>query len=233
MTRSGSGGGGPLHVHQLVKRYLSGSSTLTILDGLDLTVPRGRKVAITGASGCGKTTLLHLIGGMDQPDSGRIRFGERDLAEMPRRVLARYRNEEIGFVFQFHHLLPEFNAVENAMMPLLLRRQPDARARRAASDLLSRLGLGERLHHRPGELSGGEQQRVALARSLVGEPCLLLADEPTGNLDTKTSQEIHELLMRVHGDFNLTSVIVTHDPHLAGLCDEVWKLELGRLERVA
>ena len=169
---------------------------------------------------------------MDQPDSGRILFGEQDLSQIEPAALALYRNREVGFVFQFHHLLPEFSAVENAMMPLLLRRQPASSARTRAGQLLSQLGLGERLHHRPGELSGGEQQRVALARSLIGQPRLLLADEPTGNLDATTSQEIHELLMELHDDFALTSVIVTHDPRLAGLCDQVWKLEFGKLERV-
>ena len=221
-----------LRIERLVKTYPSGDATLTILKDLDLEVSRGEKVAITGSSGCGKTTLLHLIGGMDQPDSGRILCGEQDLSQIESAALALYRNREVGFVFQFHHLLPEFSAVENAMMPLLLRRQPASLAKARASQLLSQLELGERLDHRPGELSGGEQQRVALARSLIGEPRLLLADEPTGNLDTTTSQEIHELLMEVHRDFGLTSVIVTHDPHLAGLCDQVWRLEFGKLERV-
>ena len=221
-----------LRIEQLVKTYPSGAGTLTILKDLDLQVSEGQKIAISGASGCGKTTLLHLIGGMDQPDSGRILFGEQDLSQIEPAALALYRNREVGFVFQFHHLLPEFSAVENAMMPLLLRRQPASSARTRASQLLSQLGLGERLHHRPGELSGGEQQRVALARSLIGQPRLLLADEPTGNLDATTSQAIHELLMEVHDDFALTSVIVTHDPRLAGLCDQVWKLEFGKLERI-
>ena len=221
-----------LRIEQLVKTYPSGAGTLIILKDLDLQVSEGQKIAISGASGCGKTTLLHLIGGMDQPDSGRILFGEQDLSQIEAAALALYRNREVGFVFQFHHLLPEFSAVENAMMPLLLRRQPASPARNRASQLLSQLGLGERLHHRPGELSGGEQQRVALARSLIGQPRLLLADEPTGNLDSTTSQEIHELLMEVHDDFALTSVIVTHDPRLAGLCDQVWKLEFGKLERI-
>jgi len=221
-----------LRIEQLVKTYSSGAATLTILKDLDLEVSEGQKIAITGASGCGKTTLLHLIGGMDQPDSGRILFGERDLSRIEPAALALYRNRDVGFVFQFHHLLPEFSAVENAMMPLLLRRQPASSARTRASQLLSQLGLGERLHHRPGELSGGERQRVALARSLVGQPRMLLADEPTGNLDATTSQEIHELLMEVHDDFALTSVIVTHDPSLSGLCDQVWRLEFGNLERV-
>ena len=221
-----------LRIEQLVKTYPSGAGTLTILKDLDLQVSEGQKIAIGGASGCGKTTLLHLIGGMDQPDSGRILFGEQDLSQIEPAALALYRNREVGFVFQFHHLLPEFSAVENAMMPLLLRRQPASSARARASQLLSQLGLGERLHHWPGELSGGEQQRVALARSLIGQPRLLLADEPTGNLDATTSQEIHELLMEVHDDFALTSVIVTHDPRLAGLCDQVWKLEFGKLERI-
>ena len=221
-----------LRIEQLVKTYSSGAATLTILKDLDLEVSEGQKIAITGASGCGKTTLLHLIGGMDQPDSGRILFGERDLSRIEPAALALYRNRDVGFVFQFHHLLPEFSAVENAMMPLLLRRQPASSARTRASQLLSQLGLGERLHHRPGELSGGERQRVAVARSLVGQPRMLLADEPTGNLDATTSQEIHELLMEVHDDFALTSVIVTHDPSLSGLCDQVWRLEFGNLERV-
>ena len=221
-----------LRIEQLVKTYPSGTATLTILKDLDLQVSQGQKVAITGASGCGKTTLLHLIGGMDRPDSGRILFGDLDLSQIASSALALYRNREVGFVFQFHHLLPEFSAVENAMMPLLLRREPASSARTRAGKLLSQLGLGERLHHRPGELSGGERQRVALARSLIGQPRLLLADEPTGNLDATVSQEIHELLMEVHDDFALTSVIVTHDPRLAGLCDQVWKLEFGKLERV-
>jgi len=221
-----------LQVEQLVKCYLSGSAILTIIDKLDLIVRSGEKIAITGPSGCGKTTLLNLIGGMDEADSGRILFQGENLSCKQPKELARFRNEEIGFVFQFHHLLPEFSSVENVMMPLLLRRQSSAKAQMAASTFLKQLGLGDRLYHRPGELSGGEQQRVALARSLIGKPRLLLADEPTGNLDTKTSQDIHHLLVKVHETFNLTSIIVTHDPHLASLCDQVWNLDSGRLERV-
>lgn len=222
-----------LQVEQLVKCYLSGSAILTIIDKLDLIVRSGEKIAITGPSGCGKTTLLNLIGGMDEADSGRILFQGENLSCKQPKELARFRNEEIGFVFQFHHLLPEFSSVENVMMPLLLRRQSSAKAQMVASALLKQLGLGDRLYHRPGELSGGEQQRVALARSLVGEPRLLLADEPTGNLDTKTSHDIHLLLVKVHETFNLTSIIVTHDPHLSSLCDQVWNLDSGRLDRVA
>jgi lipoprotein-releasing system ATP-binding protein len=177
----------------------------------------------------GKSTLLHLLGGLDRGDSGRIRIGEAEITTVPDAELVAFRNRNVGFVFQFHHLLPEFSALENAEMPLRIARVPATVGKPRARHLLERVGLGDRLHHRPGMLSGGEQQRVAVARALVMQPALLLADEPTGDLDEDTADTLHGLLREMHAEFGLTSVIATHNPRLAGACDRTLRLEGGRL----
>ena len=186
-------------------------------------------VAVTGASGSGKSTFLHLVGGMERPDSGSIRFRDLEITGLQGRELAAYRNRTVGFVFQFHYLLPEFNARENAMFPLLLRGASHQEASGRAEALLEEVGLGDRMRHRPGELSGGEQQRVAIARALAGEPRLLLADEPTGNLDPATSERIYELLDQVHRRHGLTSLIATHNASLADLCNVRKEVLQGKL----
>jgi lipoprotein-releasing system ATP-binding protein len=216
-------------VTSLNKRYQVGMQTIHVLRDLDLRVEEGEMVAVVGASGVGKSTLLHLLGGLDRPDAGTIAMGDVTVTSLPDRELVSFRNRQIGFVFQFHHLLPEFSAVENAEMPLRIARMPLAAARPRAVQLLERVGLGERLTHRPGMLSGGEQQRVAVARALVTEPALLLADEPTGDLDEDTADALHALLRDMHREHGLTSVIATHNPRLAAACDRVLRLEAGRL----
>ncbi|GAB4247685.1 MAG: ABC transporter ATP-binding protein [Acidobacteriota bacterium] len=219
-----------LVVEDLWKSYRSGEETISVLTGLHLEVHRGELIAVTGESGSGKSTLLHLLGAMERPDRGLLRIGGRELDALDEAELADFRNRTIGFVFQFHHLLPEFSAVENVMFPLLLRRVPFGEARRKAEEKLAEVGLAHRAHHQPGELSGGEQQRLALARALVGDPELLLADEPTGNLDPKTSQRIHELLVEIHRRHGLTSVLVTHSSVLAACCHRRFVLRDGTLE---
>jgi lipoprotein-releasing system ATP-binding protein len=190
-------------------------------------------VAIVGPSGAGKSTLLHLLGGLDRPTSGQVLFRGESIFSLSRPELARYRNRHVGFVFQFHHLLPEFTALENASMPMLIRgvRREDAEA--ASRELLVRVGLASRLGHQIGELSGGEQQRVAIARALAGNPVLLLADEPTGNLDPRTGQDVFEVVRGLHRERGLTSVIVTHNESIAAGCDQVWNIEGGRLGPVS
>jgi lipoprotein-releasing system ATP-binding protein len=187
-------------------------------------------VAVVGASGVGKSTLLHLLGGLDRPDNGDVRVGDIDVARVDDQELVTFRNKHVGFVFQFHHLLPEFSAIENAEMPLRISRVPVAEARPRARALLERVGLAERLEHRPGMLSGGEQQRVAMARALVMQPALLLADEPTGDLDERTADALHQLLRDMHAEFGLTAIIATHNPRLAQQCDRVLRLEGGQLK---
>jgi lipoprotein-releasing system ATP-binding protein len=186
-------------------------------------------IGITGVSGSGKSTLLHLIGGMDKPDSGSIRILDKELISLLPAELSVFRNKTIGFVFQFHHLLPEFTALENVMMPLLIRGKSMAEAAAEAQGLLSEVGLGKRSHHRPGELSGGEQQRVALARALIGKPRLLLADEPTGNVDPHTGEAIGALFRTLHDKHGLASIIVTHNTRLARICSRVYRLDNGKL----
>jgi lipoprotein-releasing system ATP-binding protein len=218
-----------IEVAGLTKSYPVGGNRLTVLRGLDLALERGEMVAIVGASGVGKSTLLHLLGGLDAIDEGRVRVGETDLRALSDGALVAFRNRHVGFVFQFHHLLPEFTALENAEMPMrIARRAPEERRERATS-LLARVGLAERLEHKPGMLSGGEQQRVAIARALVMEPTLLLADEPTGDLDEHTADTLHDLLREMHRERGLTSIIATHNPRLASACDRILRLEDGRL----
>jgi lipoprotein-releasing system ATP-binding protein len=213
----------------IVKSYEVGGSRLTILRNLDLDVAAGEMVAIVGASGVGKSTLLHILGGLDRADEGTLVVGDGHLTTMGDQEIVAFRNQRIGFVFQFHHLLPEFSAVENAEMPMRIARLPLNDARRRASELLQRVGLGDRLTHRPGMLSGGEQQRVAVARALIMRPAVLLADEPTGDLDEQTADTLHALLREMHSLYGLTSVIATHNPRLAAACDRILRLEGGRL----
>jgi lipoprotein-releasing system ATP-binding protein len=213
----------------LNKSYLVASNRLHVIRDLDLQVAKGEMVAIVGASGAGKSTLLHLLGGLDRPDAGDVRVGDVAVARISDAELVAFRNRHVGFVFQFHHLLPEFSAVENAEMPLRIARVTAADARPRATSLLQRVGLAERLEHRPGMLSGGEQQRVAVARALVMQPSLLLADEPTGDLDETTADALHRLLREMHAEFGLTAVIATHNPRLAAQCDRVLRLEGGAL----
>jgi lipoprotein-releasing system ATP-binding protein len=213
----------------IAKSYPVGQTSLSVLRDLDLAVEPGEMVAIVGASGVGKSTLLHVLGGLDRADRGTIRIGDAEVTSLADGDLVAFRNRHVGFVFQFHHLLPEFSAVENAEMPMRIARLPLAEARPRARDLLVRVGLGDRLAHRPGMLSGGEQQRVAVARALVMRPSLLLADEPTGDLDEQTAGSLHMLLREMHQSFRLTSIIATHNMRLAAACDRTLRLEAGRL----
>jgi lipoprotein-releasing system ATP-binding protein len=213
----------------LNKSYTVAATRLHVLRDLDLAVEKGEMLAIVGASGVGKSTLLHVLGGLDRPDSGDVSVGDVDVGRVDDAQLVAFRNQHVGFVFQFHHLLPEFTAVENAEMPLRIARVKTATARPRAEALLARVGLAERLEHRPGMLSGGEQQRVAVARALVMQPSLLLADEPTGDLDENTADGLHALLREMHAEFGLTAIIATHNPRLAQQCDRILRLEGGRL----
>jgi lipoprotein-releasing system ATP-binding protein len=218
-----------LDARGIVKRYVVGATSLTVLRDLDLQVEAGEMVAIIGASGVGKSTLLHVLGGLDRADAGTIDIDGAHLTTLADADVVRFRNRHVGFVFQFHHLLPEFSALENAEMPMRIARRPAAEARPRAEELLRRVGLGERLTHRPGMLSGGEQQRVAVARALIMHPTLLLADEPTGDLDEQSADSLHLLLREMHGTYGLTSIIATHNPRLAAACDRILRLEAGRL----
>jgi len=218
-----------VEVTGLQKSYAVETKRLIVLRDLNLSVRKGEMVAIMGASGVGKSTLLHVLGGLDTIDSGQVRVGEHDITAMSDDARVAYRNRHIGFVFQFHHLLPEFSAVENAAMPLRIARVSAAEARPKAEALLRRVGLGERLDHRPGMMSGGEQQRVAVSRALVMQPSLLLADEPTGDLDETTADALHLLLRDMHREFGLTAIIATHNPRLAAQCDRTLRLEGGAL----
>jgi lipoprotein-releasing system ATP-binding protein len=209
--------GARIEVTRLGKAYLHGGAALPILWDIDLTLEPGDMVAVVGASGVGKSTFLQLLGTLDLPTSGSIRFDGEELTTMSASRLAEFRNRRIGFVFQFHHLLPEFTALENVMMPALIQRITGDRARKLARDILDRVGLSHRLTHRPGELSGGEQQRVALARAMVLEPSLLLADEPTGNLDRSTGEAIHQLFLDLNRERGSTLLVVTHNPDLAAI----------------
>jgi lipoprotein-releasing system ATP-binding protein len=204
-----------IQVQKLFKSYGNGTKRVEVLKGVDLTFSQGEKAAIVGASGVGKTTLLHILGALDRPTSGKILYEGKDIYTQNAKSLALFRNREIGFVFQFHHLLPEFNALENTMMPCLIQGIPKEESVSRAEAILTLVGLKERLSHKPGELSGGEQQRVAVARALVLEPKVLLADEPTGNLDTKTGESVFDLLQELNQIRGVTLIVVTHNLRLA------------------
>jgi lipoprotein-releasing system ATP-binding protein len=213
----------------LNKFYVVGTQRIHVLRDLDLASEPGEMLAIVGASGVGKSTLLHVLGGLDHADSGVINVAGRELTTMSDLERVEFRNRNVGFVFQFHHLLPEFSALENVEMPMRIAQMPVEQAKARATALLERVGLAERLTHRPGMLSGGEQQRVAVARALVMQPALLLADEPTGDLDEATAESLHGLLRQMHAEHGLTSIIATHNPRLAAACDRVLRLERGQL----
>lgn len=218
-----------IRVRGLSKVYQSGGAPLVIFSGVDLDVERGEMLALVGESGAGKSTLLHLLGGLDRPSEGTIYYGGTEISGLADTAGADFRNREIGFVWQIHYLLPEFTAQENVMMPLLIRGDSHARAAAEALARLDEVGLRARASHRAGELSGGEQQRVVLARALVGKPSVLLADEPTGNLDFRTGEMIFELLEGLHRSHQLTSVFVTHNLTFARRCDRILTMEKGGL----
>jgi lipoprotein-releasing system ATP-binding protein len=225
--------GARIEVRQLGKAYIHNGLALQVLSGVDLLLEPGDMVAVVGASGVGKSTLLQILGTLDTPTSGSIRFNGEELTQMSSTRLSDFRNRQIGFVFQFHHLLPEFTAIENVMMPALIQRVPIQVARQRAKDILGRVGLSHRLTHRPSELSGGEQQRVALARAMVLEPSLLLADEPTGNLDRQTGEAIHQLFLELNEERGSTLLVVTHNPELASLMPRKMRMvDGGRLVEV-
>lgn len=219
-----------LEIRGLCKTYEIGANRVEVLSGIDLELEAATTTALVGASGAGKSTLLHLLGALDRPSAGTVCFRGDDLFRKNDGELASFRNRSIGFVFQFHHLLPEFTALENVMMPALIARVPRAEARKMAEELLADVGLAQRLNHRPGEMSGGEQQRVAIARALVMSPELLLADEPTGNLDMKTSDGVHAVLADLQKKKGLTLVVVTHNERLAAAMERTVRLIDGRLE---
>jgi len=222
-----------LRVENLQKVFRSGKSDLALFDNLSFQVAKGEMLAIVGESGAGKSTLLHILGALDRPSGGDVYCANSRLSSLSEEAAAEFRNREIGFVWQFHYLLPEFTAVENVALPLLLREHPRQQAEEEALRWLREVGLEQRAHHRSGELSGGEQQRVALARALITQPKVLLADEPTGDLDSRTADSVFDLIARLHRDCQLTSLIATHNLAFARRCDRVLRLQNRRMEEVA
>jgi lipoprotein-releasing system ATP-binding protein len=218
-----------IRVNNLQKTFIKDGHRIEVLKGLDFEIGEGQSLAVVGASGAGKSTLLHILGTLDHPTSGAVLFDGVDVFTWPEKKLAAFRNRKIGFVFQFHNLLPEFTALENAMMPALIQRMPKGEAERRAAAILGEMGLSDRTTHKPGELSGGEQQRVALARALVLEPEILLADEPTGNLDTETGKKIEDTLLALNRTRGITLIVVTHNPSLAGRMSQHVGLRDGRI----